>query len=244
MLLIDAFETSDIELTLAELTRRTGMPKPTVRRLMQELVASGLLEDTAYGARLGLKLLELGSMVQQHSRLRRVAMPYLRELGSSTGLTVHLGILDRDEVLYLEKLLGRSGPPIPSRVGGRMPAYATGLGKAMLALSPAGVSSAVLQSPMKRLTPRTQYLPGQVARELDRIRARGSAFDKEESVQGVVCAAAPILDSSGVAVGGLSLSGWSPRLDLTKFADVVCDAARSIGNRLGSPTAAAHLQHV
>ncbi len=235
MLVVDAFGAADVELSLAEITKRTGMPKPTVRRLMRELVAAGLLEESDYGVRLGLRLLELGSMVQQHSRLRTVALPYMRELGAATRQTVHLGILDDLEVLYLEKLSGDASPAMPSRVGGRMPAYCTGLGKAMLAQSSQHEVASALRRPMTRLTPRTQTQPGHLLREFDRVRARGAAFDQEESVQGVVCCAAPIVDANGTLVGGLSLTGWSVRLNVAKLASTVHESARAIGARLTRP---------
>src|SRR5690606_37629225 len=237
MLIIDAFQLDDSTLTLAELTHRTGLPKPPARRLIRELAEAGLLEYTPDGVRLGLRLLELGAMVQSHSPLCEVAQPYLRELAATTGQTVHLGVLTGGEVLYLEKLTAPAGPPAPTRAGRRMPAYCTGLGKAMLASSPPEVVATTLRQPLRRLTPRTLTLPGQLAQELDRVRARGIAFDHEEAVPGVVCAAAPILDPAGDLVGGLSVTGWSARLNPGRLAGRVARSAELISSRLAAVAA-------
>lgn len=230
--LLDAFRPTDTAVTLAELARRTGLPKPTAHRLAHQLLDLALLESTTDGLRLGLHLFELGQLVPRQRGLRDAARPYLDELRQATGETVHLAILEPPDVVYLEKLAGTNGPPLPSRVGGRMPAHCTAVGKVLLAHAPPPVRTAVLAAPLVRRTARTIVMPGLLARELTTVRETGLAYEHEESAVGVVCAAAPLIDSAGVAVAALSLSGWSNRLVLERVTPALRTAARLLSRTL------------
>ena len=98
----------------------------------------------------------------------------MRDLHEATSETVHLAVLDGAEVVYVAIRPGRHGPRLPSRVGGRMPAHATGVGKAILAFSPPEVAAALIDAGLERRTPRTIADPGALRRELTRIRGSGS----------------------------------------------------------------------
>jgi DNA-binding IclR family transcriptional regulator len=158
----------------------------------------------------------------------------MEDLLQATAHTVHLAVLDGTEVVYLEKLMGRGGPPLPSRVGGRMPAYCTGVGKALLAFSPPATVDAVAASEMVRRTPRTVTTPALLTRELADIRRSGLAFDREESTPGVVCVACPVLGATGEVVAAVSISGWTNRLDTGRVASAVRTATLSISRQLGA----------
>ena len=134
--LLTAFRPGDGELTLAELARRTGLPKPTAHRMLAELAQWNVVERTPDGIRLGMRLFELGQLAPLQRGLREAATPFLSDLFEATHETVHLAVPDGLDVVYVQKLAGRNGPRIPSRVGGRMPAYCTGVGKALLAFAP------------------------------------------------------------------------------------------------------------
>ncbi|MPY81470.1 MAG: helix-turn-helix domain-containing protein, partial [Actinophytocola sp.] len=157
--ILTSFEASDAEMSLAELTRRTGLPKPTVHRLVVELSSWGILERTQTGICLGMRLFELGQLAPAQRDLREAALPYLEDLWAATRATVHLAVLDDLEVVYIEKLAGRGGPELPSRVGGRMPTYCTAVGKALLAFSLPEVVHAVVDAGLVRRTPRTIVMP-------------------------------------------------------------------------------------
>jgi len=232
MALLDAFRPMDTTVTLAELARRAGLPKPTAHRLAHQMLDLGLLESTSGGLRLGLHLFELGQLVPRQRGLREAARPHLDALRQATGETVHLAILESPDVVYLEKLAGTNGPALPSRVGGRMPAHCTAVGKVLLAHAPPPVRNAVLAGPLARRTARTIVMPGLLARELMTVRRSGLAYEHEESAAGVVCAAAPIIDSSGVAVAAVSLSGWSNRLVLDRLTPALRTAARLLSRTL------------
>ena len=193
-MLLRVFGVDDHELSLAELVRRTGLHKATVYRLANELVAVSLLDRTAGGYRLSGGLFELGMRASVERSLLELAMPFLQDLYERTHETVHLGVLDGHEVMYVAKIGGHRQARAPSRTGGRLPLHCTGIGKALLAHSDPDLRQAVLSRPLRRRTPKTIVRPGVLARQLDSIVEAGVAFEFEESAIGIACVAAPILD--------------------------------------------------
>ncbi|TQS45462.1 IclR family transcriptional regulator [Cryptosporangium phraense] len=230
--ILGAFQAGDGELTLAELSRRTGLPKATAHRLLGELETLGAVERTPGGVRLGLRLFELGQLVPRPRDLLDVAAPFLSDLREATHQTVHLAVLDGVEVVYVQKLGGHRGPEIPSRLGGRMPAYCTAVGKALLAFAVPGVVDVVLGGSLPRRTPRTVVAPGLIRAELASVRRRGVAEEHEESAAGIACVAAPVLSPGGTAVAAVSITGWAGRLDVRRLAPTVRAAALGVGRLL------------
>ncbi|GAA3737064.1 IclR family transcriptional regulator [Salinactinospora qingdaonensis] len=226
--LLGAFGPGDHTLGVSELARRTGLAKSTVHRLARELTAHGLLERDGGGLRLGLRLFELGQLVRRRQSLREAAWPFMTDLCTATGATAQLAVLDGTEVVYLEILVGSDAPDLPSRVGGRLPAHATAVGKAILAFSPAVAVDEVLRGGLVRLSSRTIVTPGRLRRELATIREAGMAYDREESGLGIVCAAVPVIGPEGTAVAALSVSGWSGRLRLPRIAAAVHTAGLAL----------------
>ncbi len=104
--ILDCFSAEQPELTLAELASRTAIPKPTVHRLAKVLVDQRLLNRTDAGFRLGIRLFELGELVGERRDLRDASLPFLQELFELTHETIHLGVLEGDEVLYFVKIVG------------------------------------------------------------------------------------------------------------------------------------------
>ncbi len=238
--IFDCFAPDRPELGVSELARRTGLPKSTVHRLAAELVRLGLLEPVdpsgpATGLRLGLRLFELGQLVPRQITLRDAARPFMEDLRSATGNHVHLAVLDGVEVVYVEILHARLAQPLPSRVGGRLPAHATGVGKAILAFSAPDVVRARLDAGLRRFTAYTIIMPGALGRELAAIRAGGVAFDRQESAMGVVCAACPVFGPDDAVVGAISVTGRSERLDIERMAPAVRTAALALSRTLGAP---------
>ncbi len=186
--ILASFEGSDHALALSEISHRVGLPKSTVHRLANQLCAVGWLERNSGGYRIGLRLLELGSVALQRTGLREAAFKHLHSLALRTGLAVHLGILDQGEVVYLDRVT-TTRVVLPTRVGGREPAYCTALGKAMLAFeAPAGQASALAAMP--RRTEFTIIEPRALQGTLEAARQTGVAFDREEAYLGVGCVAA------------------------------------------------------
>jgi DNA-binding IclR family transcriptional regulator len=231
--LLDAFGDGQGALGAAELARRTGLPKSTVHRMTRALVAEGLLEEEGTGVRLGLRLFEIGQRVPRRRLLREAALPFMSDLREAVRQTVHLAVLDGHEVVYIEILAAPGGPVLPSEIGGRLPAHATGVGKAILAFSAPATVRAVLDNGLARYSERTVTAPGLLARELRRIHDDGVAFDHEESGPGIVCAASPVLGPDALPLAALSVSGWSNRVQLDRVAPAVHTAALALSRVLG-----------
>ncbi|OBI49341.1 IclR family transcriptional regulator [Mycobacterium kyorinense] len=200
-LVLDAFDGPG-RLTLAQIVRRTGLPRSSAHRMLERLVQLRWLRRDGRDYELGMRLVELGSLAVHQDRLHRAAIPLLHDLHRSTGLVVHLAVLDGADVVYLEKIGGPMTAAIPSRVGGRQPAHCTAVGKAMLAYS--GNVEAV-----DLATRKTRYSissGAQLTAELTKTRAHGVAVDREESLAGFGCVAAPIGDP-GKAIAAVSVCG-------------------------------------
>ncbi|MEE6178685.1 IclR family transcriptional regulator [Mycobacterium sp. 050134] len=227
LMIIDAIANSPGEVGLSELVRLTGLKKATAHRLAADLVAHRMLERGAYGYRLGLRLFELGQHVPASRRLRNCARPFMADLVTATGETVHLGVLDGTDVLCIEKLTGRRTAAAATSIGSWLPAYCTGLGKVLLAFSHESAAAPTLAEPMTGHTGTTITDPTQFLRELARIRDAGVAYDREEWLPGVVCVAAPIVVESYVgrdghrAVAALSVTGPAGRLQTARVASAV-----------------------
>jgi IclR family transcriptional regulator, acetate operon repressor len=232
MTVLTSYRATDDGLSLAEITRRTGLAKPTIYRLLGELQAWGMVERTDGVWRLGLQLFELGQMPPRQRGLREAAMPYLNDLHEATRETIHLAILDGADVVYLEKLTRPGGPNLPSRVGGRMPPHCTGVGKALLAHSPDSVLTRIVHDRLQRLTPYTIVGPGLLLKQLSSIRGSGVAYDREESTVGVTCVACPVLDSAGLPAAAISASGWSHQLNSRRLEAAVQATAAGIARLL------------
>jgi DNA-binding IclR family transcriptional regulator len=166
--------------------------------------------------------------VPRQRGLLDAAAPFLADLFEATLETVRLAVPDGVEVVYVQKLDGRRGPRVPSRVGGRMPMHCTGVGKALLAFGPPERLAAILAAGLARVAPRTIIAPGLLHGELAAIREAGVAREREESGIGVTCVAAPVLNAAGTAVAAISITGWINRLDPDRLAPAVRTAALGV----------------
>jgi len=225
--IIGAFDSADDALTLHELTERTGLPKSTVHRMIDQLVSIGWIEREVSGYRIGMRLFEIGGLASRRSRLSDLAYPHLHALSVATGLAVQMAILDGTDVVYLERI-PMKGFHLPTRQGGRQPAYCTALGKAMLAFDDAATAE-VMEQELPARTSRTLTTARELAIELERIAETGLAFDHQESYEGMACVAAP-LRSSGRAIGAVSVTGPVSRIDLHGVAPLVRNTAAAIWN--------------
>lgn len=230
--LLDAFDSTDGELSLTELAGRTGLPKATAYRLLQELVRWGGLERTASGYRLGLNLFMLGQRVPRQRELREAALPYLEDLYEATHENVHLAVFSDAGTLFLEKVSGRDSMSIGSRVGIRMPAYCTATGKVFLAFGPPDYLRQVLAAGLIRHTPRTIVMPGLLQQDLARTLERGYGINHEEAEVGVSAVAAPVRDRSCQVVAAISITGYAGNLDLERLAPAVRTASLGLSRDL------------
>jgi DNA-binding IclR family transcriptional regulator len=205
-LVLDAFDGPG-RLTLAQIVRRTGLPRSSAHRMLERLVQLRWLRRSGRDYELGMRLVELGSLAVHQDRLVRAAGPLLGELHRATGLVAHLAILDGPDVVYLDKVGDRMSDAVPTRVGGRQPAHCTAVGKAILA-------DCDQDAALDLRVQKTKYSissSAQLAVELAKVRAHGVAFEREESLLGFGCVAAPI-GNPGEAVAAVSVCGPTSRL--------------------------------
>jgi DNA-binding IclR family transcriptional regulator len=203
---LDAFTAADGALSLRELSRRTRLPLASVHRLTGHLVGWGALERTHDGLRPGLRLFELGQLVPQRLHLREVALPFLGDLHEATRHVAVIAVLDGAETVFIEQIAGRLGPPVPSRVGGRLPANVTAAGKALLAFGGPGVLDGFGAGELPARSPSSITEPAALQAELESIRRAGFAVNREESQVGVLGVGAPILDPAGTALAAVALA--------------------------------------
>jgi DNA-binding IclR family transcriptional regulator len=202
--LLRAFNSNERVMTLSELSRASGLPKSTVHRLIARLIDLDAVEQHRSGYKLGLGLLELAANTPAGS-MRDVAMPHLTALHRWSGQTVHLAVLRRYDVVYLEKLAVAGAPASLSRVGARLPANCTAIGKALLAWENLEDLEAFLPSPLPMMTPHSTTNVDEFVIELRKVRTDGIAHEREEAQLGLACVAVPIVVHE-FAVGALSIS--------------------------------------
>ncbi|WP_290056450.1 IclR family transcriptional regulator [Amycolatopsis solani] len=202
---LDVYRPDGGEFRLTELAVRAGLTKTTTFRLVGDLVRLGLLERAGERYRLGGTLFELGSLVPRRQDLRETALPFLQDLFESTRQTVHFGIRDDRDVVYLDRIRGHDAVPLPSRIGGRLPLTCTAIGKALLAFSEPSLADAILADPLPRLTPSSITDPVRLRTALEQTQVSGMAYEEEEAAAGVSCIAAPVF-SGAQAVAALSVA--------------------------------------
>ena len=229
--LIGAFDANSPTLSLSQLTERSGLPKSTVHRMADQLVAYRWLERTTTGYRLGIRFFEVGGLVASRTHLRERALPFLQDLQTATRHSVHLGILEGSDVVILEKLWGHGTTSLPTRVGGRMPAHCTAAGKALLAFAPEKVVEAIIAGGLERRTGRTVVVPELFRQELATVRTAHWALESEENVPGLRCVAAPIR-GAGRAIAAISVSGPVHKVDVNRVVPLVRRCASDIWTQL------------
>lgn len=229
----------DSEKTQIEIANELELPKSTVHRLLGVLERRGWVEKSSQNGkyRLGLRLFELGSRAVAHLNFRDLAHPYLEQLVGETGETSHLCVLDRGEVVYLEKVESPRTVRIPSSVGRRNPAYCTSVGKVLLAFLPEQKQEEILHSiSFRKYTANTITSLEKLRKELARVRQRGYAVDNEEIEEGLKCIGAPVLDYSGRVVASLSIAGPAFRVtpkEIPALAESVQRVAGELSAELG-----------
>ncbi|GGR57946.1 DNA-binding IclR family transcriptional regulator [Nocardioides luteus] len=228
--ILRAFTVDDQVLPLAELVRRTELPKATVHRVAGDLVTNRLLDRTDLGYRLSGGLFELGMRASVERSLMELAMPFLQDLYERTHETVHLGVREGHDVVYVAKIGGHRQAKSPSRPGGRMPVHCTAIGKILLAFSDAEVQQELLSSPLERRTPHTIVAPGLLERQLATALETGVAFEREESAVGLQCVAAPVLGDGERALAAISITGPVGRFKPEAFVTPVRAAAQGLSS--------------
>ncbi len=231
-LVLAAFDAGTPRLTLAQITERTGLPRSTTHRILDQLVSLRWLEHSGQSYVLGMRSLELGGLAVAHHELRRIASPVLAELHQRTGAVASLAILDRRDVVFVERHgRGLSSDDV-TRVGGRAPAHATAVGKAMLAWLDDRSLGHLYGDRLASRTPRTIASLDALRTDLGHVRSRhGIAYDREELAPGTVAVAVAVR-GTGRAAGALQLAGDPLKVNLERLTPYVQEAGRKISRIL------------
>lgn len=205
--------------TLEELARASGLPKPTVYRILGLLMRGGLVRREAVEKRysVGPRLSTLSLTVQMRSPLRARRHAILARLVEEIGETCNFTMLDGNEVVYLDRVETLENVRLHMDVGSRVPLHCTASGKLLLAhLPPAQLRKVLGTGPLKRYTDRTITSIEALERELSKIRASGIGTDTGEYLVGSVCLAVPVVDPRGRLCAAVAVHGPAPRMTLKK----------------------------
>jgi IclR family KDG regulon transcriptional repressor len=239
--ILNLFKFNKPEWGVTEIARELGMQKSTVFRLLATLQEFGIVRRAKIGTgyRLGIRLFELGNVVSASFDLRDVALSYLRKIAAQTGETVHLGIINETDVIFIESVAGRNTLKSSVLLGERIPLYCIGVGKAILAFRSLQEQKEIINKiDFIKFTDNTIVNPEAFEVEMELTRRRGYAVDDMEHEVGVRCIAVPIWDSSGQAAAALSISGPSIRIThskISELAQLAVQATREISQELGAP---------
>lgn len=237
--ILDSFSLDEPELTLKELTKKTGLPKPTVYRIAEALNKVNILskDDNVSKYRIGVKLFELGSLYLETLELRKLAFPEIEKLSKYTEESIHMGVLDGNEVTSIEGLGSTHNLQAKLWIGKRSPIYCTSIGKAILAFLPKKEQEEILTTiEFKRYTENTITDKKNLKKELESIRRQGFALDNEEHDEGIMCVGAPIFNNKGEVVASISISGPKIRMKeqkLEKYKKLLMDSVKRISDKLG-----------
>ncbi|WP_369362668.1 IclR family transcriptional regulator [Streptomyces sp. CG4] len=201
-----AFGHASPALSLTEISRRAGLTLPTTHRLVGLLTAWGALERDPDGTyHIGLRLWELGSLAPRGLALREVAMPFLEDLYEATHENVQLAVRDGLEVVYIERISGRSAVGVRTEVGARWPLHATGVGLVLLAHSAPEVQERYLAGKLTAFTPYTVTDPVQLRRILAEVRRVGLSVSDRQITADAMSVAAPVRGARGQVVASVSV---------------------------------------
>ena len=206
---LEVLSASDRPLGLTDLCQQMGLHKSTAHRSLMVLERNALIERTPDNRfRLGLKLYELGNRAVAQIDLRTRVHPFFERLASELGETVHLSVLRKTSIVYLDKVGPMRRVCNNSKAGKSNPVYCTSMGKAMLAFQPLETVERVISKiRFIRYTQKTLCSREALLDALEKVRHRGYAIDDEEIELGVRCVGAPIFNQNGRAIAAISVSG-------------------------------------
>jgi DNA-binding IclR family transcriptional regulator len=233
--ILTAFEPGRRSLSLAALSRRAGLPKPTALRLARKLAELGALERAGNGEYVvGLRLLEIASLAPRGHGLRAAALPYLEDLHHATGQHVLLAVRDGHEAVLIERLSARDAGRVMYRVGGRMPLHSTGVGLVLLAHAPVMVQDEVLGGDLALQPEQGRLAAGGLRALLAAVRHDGVAVVSRPAPESVTSVAAPVRDHSGAPVAALSVVAPSDRVDAAGLTAAVVAVARAVSRAVAA----------
>lgn len=207
---------------VTELSKELGRSKGTVHSHLATLVQGDYLTREGSEYRLSLRYLDLGETVKERLEYYDVAKAELDDLAEESGELAQFATEEHGMTVYLYKSKGEKAVESASSIGKREYPHCISLGKAILAHLPRERAETIVdRNGLPRFTSQTITERAKLFEELDRIRERGYAFDKEEKIQGLKCVAAPITAPDGDVLGAISVSGPSSRMTGDRFTEEI-----------------------
>ena len=238
--ILSAFRADKKKYTLAQLAEAVELPKPTIIRLCSTLIKYDFMkyDSEAMQYSLGMKLFELGNVVGSSLSLRNVASPHLLQLQIRSGRTAFLGILENDEVIYIDKKEDTTNQiRFVSEVGTRRPPYFGMFGQILLAFLPdEEVDRILARHPIVSVTKGSISDPIEFRERLRHIRRAGYIVEEGEAIEGVTGIAAPVRDFTGQVIAGVGVSFISISVEgknVVRILEEVLKTARAISEELG-----------
>lgn len=235
MSLLDALSKQALPVNLKQLATETALHPSTAHRILGVMVENRLVDRVEPGTyRLGIRLLELGSLVKSRISVRQEALPHMQQLHHELGETVNLSVRHEDEVVYVERAAAsHSMMRVVQIIGARAPLHITAVGKVFLAQDgPEKLAEYAERTGLPKYTDNTLTELGTLEQALQEVRRLGYAYDREEAEKGVSCIGAGIYNDEGRLVAGLSVSAPSDRLDKS-WAGRVRQTADNISRAIG-----------
>jgi len=233
-------------LRFSELEERSALPKATLHRLLNELAEERLVrfDERASSWAAGYRILEMANRIWTRSDIRVLSRDQLVALNALSGETVQVSVLADTHAVVIDHVESRRSVRHSSGIGTRAPLYCTGAGKVLLAWCDAPQRRSILErTSFARHTPNTIVARGALERELAAVSKRGYAIDAEERFIGTCCIAAPVVDASGQAIAGISITAptfRTPRDELESWSAPLVAAAAEVSRRLAPHTGVAH----
>jgi DNA-binding IclR family transcriptional regulator len=236
--LLHLFSEAPRGLTAKQVTSLSRLPVSTVHRFLANLVTAGFLNRDGEGTHsLGIACFSIGQAALGQLDIRRLSLPYLRELNQQTRETIHLTVRHGLSAVYVEKLDSPEPLRIHSRIGAAVPLYCTAVGKVMLAYMPEDEQQRILPDlNLQRQTSNSVGNLQELKTELHRVRKNGYACDLEENERHIRCVAAPIWDHTGSVQSSLSITAPTVRMPvarLRQLAPMIQRAGLQVSAELG-----------
>lgn len=237
MSLLDALASHGAPINLKQLALETRLHPSTAHRILNVMVRNRVVDRVEPGTyRLGMRLLELGTLVRSRISIRQEALPYMQQLHQQLGETVNLSVRHDDEVIYIERTSsGTQMMRVVQIIGARAPLHITAVGKIFLAADgPEKCLEYAKRTGLPKFTDNTHTDQAGLLKEIERARQLGYAFDNEEAEKGVSCVGAGIYNDDGHLIAGLSVSAPSERFNQA-WAAQVKQMAERIARAIGYP---------
>lgn len=238
--ILATFERDRRAQTPSAIARRAGLPTSTAFRMVNELIEAGLLERDEQGrVRIGMHLWELTTRGSHALDLRQAALPAMEEVQAALREHTQLGVLEQDEVLFIERLSGRDAGSNVTQIAGRLPLHASSSGLVLLAHGSIDLLDRVLGGPLRAMTADTITDPAALRRKLDEIRRLGYAFAPGYIETVSTGIAVPVRDS-GEVVAALSVVMPRERDDPAAVVPLLHAAATRISGELSAHRLRSH----